>query len=121
MAMTMFERYGGFAGVRKVVSQFYDKVLDSDQLQQYFVNTDMRSMIDHQTKFVATLMGGPASYSDEQLRRVHQRLNITQDDFVESLLLLREAMEDCDFEERDIVEVCDRFEKRKPSIVMASE
>lgn len=29
MAATMFERYGGFVTVRKVVSDFYDRVLES--------------------------------------------------------------------------------------------
>ena len=36
MASTMFERYGGFATVSKIVSAFYDKVLDSSILAPYF-------------------------------------------------------------------------------------
>ncbi len=61
MAKTMFERYGGFAAVSRVVSSFYDKILDSDITSPYFADIDMAKQIDHQTKFVAYLMGGPAS------------------------------------------------------------
>ena len=49
MATTVFERYGGFAAVRKVISAFYDKLLDSEMLSGYFANIDMRRLIDHQT------------------------------------------------------------------------
>jgi hypothetical protein len=46
---TVFERCGGFASVRKVISTFYDKILDSTVLSGYFADVDMRRLIDHQT------------------------------------------------------------------------
>jgi hemoglobin len=36
LSNTVFERYGGFASVRKVVSDFYDRVLESPDLLPYF-------------------------------------------------------------------------------------
>jgi len=75
MAQSMFERYGGFSVVSRIVSSFYDRVLDSDNLAPYFEGTDMRRQIDHQSKFISSLMGGPASYSNDQLERSHERLN----------------------------------------------
>jgi hemoglobin len=78
MAASMFERYGGFASVSRIVSEFYDKILDSPVTSPYFENTDMKTQIDHQTKFIASLMGGPASYSNGQLERVHIPLKIDQ-------------------------------------------
>jgi hypothetical protein len=50
---TMFERYGGFATVSKVVMAFYDKALDSDVIGVYFENVDMPALIDHQTNLSA--------------------------------------------------------------------
>ncbi|HSH41905.1 MAG TPA: hypothetical protein VK973_07260 [Arenicellales bacterium] len=64
---TIFERCGGFAKVSRIVMSFYDRVGDSEILAPYFETTDMRVLVDHQTKFVASLMGGPASYGDETL------------------------------------------------------
>lgn len=104
-AETIFERYGGFAKVSRVVSSFYDRVLDSPLLAPYFAGIDMRRQIDHQTKFIAALMGGPASYTREHLQRVHARLGITDEAFDELTLLLRETLEDFDFAEGDIAAV----------------
>ena len=117
MAQTAFERCGGFSTVRKVVSAFYDKILESETLQQYFANVDMRRLIDHQTKFIATVMGGPASYSDEVLRRVHAPLKISQSEFAEMAFLLRETLEDFDLDEADIDHVDSEIRKRGEAIV----
>ena len=57
---TMFERYGGFGNVSKIVMAFYDKVLDSDIAGPYFENSDVRSLIDHQTKFIPRSWAGPS-------------------------------------------------------------
>lgn len=62
MAQSLFEKYGGFAQISKVVMVFYDKVLDPDLVGPFFDNIDMRRQIDHQTQFIASVMGGPASY-----------------------------------------------------------
>ena len=51
---TMFEKYGGFAKVSRIVSSFYDKALDSPILAPYFTGVDMRRLIDHQTKFASS-------------------------------------------------------------------
>lgn len=61
MSQSMFERYGGFAKLSKVMA-FYDRVLDSDVIGDFFEGVDMRRLIDHQTKFISQVMGGPAAY-----------------------------------------------------------
>ena len=91
---TIFERSGGFASVRKVVSTFYEYVLESEEVAPYFEGIDMRRQIDHQSKFISAMMGGPGSYSDEHLARVHARLNIDRSAFLVIGGLLKEAMED---------------------------
>ncbi len=102
MAETMFERLGGFAKVSRIVSAFYDGVLDSPVLDPYFSGIDMKKQIDHQTKFFSALMGGPASYTDEELERKHARLNITEEAFGELGLILRETLEDAGMDDSDI-------------------
>jgi hemoglobin len=117
MAMTLFERAGGFATVRKIVSAFYDKVLDSPTLQRYFADVDMRALVDHQTKFIASVMGGPASFDDEQLRRTHARLGISRADFLEVAALLRETLEDFGLDAADVEHV-HRSVLRRESVVV---
>jgi hemoglobin len=120
MKRTVFERNGGFARVNRVVMTFYDKVLESDIVSPYFKDTDMRTLIDHQTRFVASLMGGPASYTNDHIERVHARLAITEEAFGESVMLLTEALEDHDFPDEDIQIVCDEIMSRKRFIVTRS-
>ena len=102
MSRSLFDKYGGFASVSKVVSAFYDKAVESDIIGPYFDNIDMRAQIDHQTKFISSLMGGPASYSDEALQKVHAGLNIDRESFEEMGKLLRETLVEFDIERADV-------------------
>lgn len=114
----MFEHYGGFSSVRRIVSAFYDEVMDAPELARHFAATDMRRLIEHQTLFIAYLMDGPgAGYSDEVLRRVHARLGISHDEFVQMLELLTETLEDHGVQAEDVSVVAGRFRAREPVIV----
>jgi hemoglobin len=117
MAETMFERLGGFAKVSRIVSAFYDNALDSPVLAPYFDGIDMRKQIDHQTKFFSALMGGPASYTDEELERKHARLNITEEAFGELGVILRETLEDSGLDDTDVGAVLAEITKRKRFII----
>lgn len=120
MASSIFDRYGGFAKVSLAVSEFYRHVLASPKLAPYFDGIDMRRLMDHQTKFFAALMGGPASYTDEHLARVHAPLKIDDSTFDEMAGLLRETLEDLDYDETDISAVYAAFVARRPFLVTAS-
>lgn len=100
--LTLFESLGGFARVRLIVSDFYEKVLDSEILGPYFQQVDMRRLIDHQTKFISAIMGGPAAFTDEQIARAHARLDITPAAFAEMAALLRETLEDFGVPDADV-------------------
>lgn len=62
-------------------------------------------------------MGGPGSFSDDVLRRAHAKLNISHADLVEMADLLRETLEDFDFERADIDQVCGEIMKRESLVV----
>lgn len=114
---SIFERNGGFSVIRRVVSDFYDKVLDSEAAH-HFEGIDMRRLIEHQTAFIVHLTGGPgAQYSDDVLRRVHANLGITTKEFVLVLELLEETLEDHDFPDADVRAVVAAFSEREPLIV----
>ncbi len=117
MVQSVFERCGGFQNVRRVVSDFYDKVLESEQLQGYFAHIDMARLVDHQTKFIAQIMGGPVSITDDTLRKVHSNLGISHGEFLEAAALLEEALEDHDFSDSDIAETLEAFAQREGLIV----
>ncbi len=117
MRRSIFERYGGFAKVSRVVTSMYDKILDSPVTSPYFAGSDMRRLIDHQTRFVATLMGGPASYTNEHLERIHAHIGITNAAFQEVVMLLTETLEEYGFEDADITAVEQEILSRRHHIV----
>jgi hemoglobin len=92
-------------------------MLDSPITSPFFANTNMKRLIDHQTKFIASMMGGPASYTHEHIERVHARLGITEEAFLESLTLLTETLDDFDFESEDIQAVEDEMMSYKNFVV----
>lgn len=117
MSKALFDKYGGFNSVSRIVMSFYDKVLDSDQVGDYFDDIDMPKLIDHQTKFISALLGGPVSYSDERLRRAHASLDLTHEDFDEVSRLLAETLAEHGFDQRDIDTVVSEIESRRTSIL----
>lgn len=117
MAQTMFERYGGFAKISKVVGEFYERATESPIIGHYFAGKEMRTLIDHQTKFISSIMGGPASYTDAQLKNAHANLKIDDQAFNEMATVLTETLEDYDFEAADIATVDRGIRDRKHLIV----
>lgn len=117
---TLFDQVGGFGFLSKVVLGFYDRVLDDDVLAPFFADTDMRRLIDHQTKFVAYLMDGPASYSDEHLRLAHARLGIDSTAFERMIGVMRSTLEDFGLRDRDVEVVVGRMRARQDVVVTAA-
>lgn len=120
MANTLYDKYGGFGTVSKVVHEFYRKVLESDLLVPYFAETDMHKLIDHQVQFFSTLLGGPVTYDVQQLDAVHQRINISEAAFDEVLDLLEEVLEDSGFASEDLDTVLGALKKYKSGMVAIS-
>ena len=114
---TLFEKYGGFSAVSKIVLDFYDVLLDSDEVGPFFDDVDMPRLIDHQTKFIASLLGGPASYTDEQLHRLHERLKLQDRHFDEVLETLGETLKKHGFSAGDLSLVREALEMRRSVIV----
>ncbi|MEZ5865844.1 MAG: group 1 truncated hemoglobin [Geminicoccaceae bacterium] len=114
---TIFQRYGGFAVISRIVLSFYDRVLDSDQLAPYFEHVDMPVLIDHQTKFIAYLTGGPATISDEALRIAHANRGIDRPAFEEMRRLLAETLEEHGLEPADLEAVMAEIDKRAGLVV----
>lgn len=92
LAQSLYDKYGGFGTVNKIVLTFYDAVLDSEQIGDFFEDIDMPRLIDHQTKFMASLLGGPASFSDEHLRRAHRGMEISDAHYDELKDILRDSL-----------------------------
>ena len=117
MEQSLFEKYGGFAPIHKVVEHFYDGVLDNDTLSPYFEGVDMSELIDHQTRFFASAMGGPASFDDSHLKKSHQGLGITEEAWDAVVGVLLETLNTFNVEEDDIQSIVGAVGSKKPLMV----
>lgn len=113
----LFEKYGGFSNVSKIVMTFYDAMLDDDDVGPFFDDVDMAKMVDHQTKFIASLLGGPASYTDRQLSQLHRHLDINDLHFDQLKVILGGTLRDHGVEEQDVETILTEFENRRGLIV----
>jgi hemoglobin len=121
MSNTLYDQLGGFSAVRKLVSDFYDRVLEEDDLAPFFKDTDMAHLIDHQTKFWTTLLGGPASYTTDQLRKIHATMGIEDRHFDLVAELVAETLEDHDIDEEHARSFIDNLASYRSCIVIAKD
>ena len=98
---------------------FYDAILDHDELGPYFDDVDMKALIDHQTKFMSSVLGGPASFNDAQLRNAHSDLSIPGAHFDAMKVVLGETLSEHGFDAADVGFVLGEVEARRDIIVTA--
>lgn len=95
----------------------YDRLLDDDDVGPFFDDVDMPKLIDHQTKFVASLMEGPASFSDAHIAAAHRKMTIQNAHFDRLKALLEETLLEFELGEVDRVQVLQAFEDRRSILV----
>ncbi len=116
-AQPLFEKYGGMSVLRRVIMDFYERALDSDLVGPFFEHVDMARLIDHQTRFMAMLLGGPASFAEERLARAHAHLAVTHAHFDEIAALISDTLADAGFSDEDRRTVLAAVEARRSLIV----
>ncbi|MEM6578503.1 MAG: group 1 truncated hemoglobin [Pseudomonadota bacterium] len=117
MSKSLFDKYGGFSTVSRIVLTLYDRLLDDDDVGPFFDDVDLPSIIDHQTKFVSSLMGGPASFSDEYIAAAHRHLTINAHHFDRLRALVTEVLTEFNVEPADIEAIVGAFEARRGLMV----
>jgi len=114
---SLMEKYGGLTTVHTVVETFYDRVLEVDDLADYFAETDMERLVAHQTKFISSLMGGPGEVSDQRLLEAHAALAIGEADFAMIAEILQQTLTDSGVANEDVVQLMGLVAAKKDLIV----
>ena len=117
MEQSLFEKYGGFAKVSRIVLALYNKIIEDDDIGPFFDDVDMSRIVDHQTKFVSSLLGGPASFSDDQIERMHNHLAISNEHFDRLKEILSATLAEHGMEPADIEFVVKAFDQRRNLVV----
>lgn len=116
MSQSLYDKYGGFKTINGIVQSFYDKIEATESLDKYFENVDMSALVEHQTRFICTVLGGPEAYKVD-LKESHKHLNIIEDDFMTVGGLLQEALTEAGMEQADIEAVMGIVVSTKGDIV----
>lgn len=117
MTKSLYEKYGGFSTVSRIVMRLYDKLLDDDDVGPFFDEVDMPRLIDHQTKFVSSLMGGPASFTDTHIEAAHRKFTIRDEHFDQLSALVVETLQEFSIDPADQDAIVAAFEARRSLIV----
>lgn len=102
IAPTAYQRIGGGPAVKAAVEKFYELVLADPELRGFFVNdsnggsgtVNLVELRRHLAALLASVLGGPDTYSGRDLATAHQGLGITGAhfdlvaDYLEATLLL---------------------------------
>ena len=115
--LSIFTKYGGLSALRAVVFDFYDRVLDSDIVGPFFEDVDLSKLVDHQTKFFASILGGPVNFAEQRLAMAHAHLNVTHAQFDEVAAILRATLTDAGFSADDLSSTIAAVEARRSIIV----
>lgn len=117
MTNSIYDEIGGFAKLKNIITSFYDNVLEIDELATLFEGANMERLIDHQTKFFTSLLGGPVSFTDEEIRNAHKRLNINSEKFEMTKECLENTLDDFDLSDEHIEAILSVFEDKRELIV----
>ncbi|WP_435097561.1 group I truncated hemoglobin [Halorubrum sp. N11] len=102
---TLYERLGGHDGIRAVVDDFYDRLLDDDELRSFFAGADMETLQQTQTDFLCEAAGGPETYDAEPVREAHLHIPFTPAHIQRAIELLDESLESFDVPRDDAAAV----------------
>jgi hemoglobin len=78
---TLYERLGGEQGIKRLIEQFYVRVLADPQLAPFFANSAIEKLLLMQREFIGAALDGPQTYSGLALSWAHARRGITGEHF----------------------------------------
>lgn len=103
--------------VRRIVADFYNSVLTSRRLAPYFEDIDIQGLVNHQSAFLAAVMGGSPSHDGRSIERAHTGLGVTENDFLEMIRLLEKSLREHDVAPEDVETLTDRYLDYREAVV----
>ena len=114
--MTLFEKIGPDR-IRAIVYTFYERAFQDPMLAHFFIHTEHAHLVDMQSDFVFSMLGGPTRYRGQAIEKIHDSLLIRPSHFRRRQRILQESMHEHKLD-NDLAEAWLRLEERlKPLIV----
>ena len=102
---SLYNRLGGHDAIRAVVDDFYDRLLDDEELELFFENADVERLRRTQTDFLCEAAGGPETYDAEPVREAHLHVPFTDAHIERAVDHLRDSLEAFDVPAEDAKKV----------------
>lgn len=91
--MTPYERIGGEAAVRAVVTKLYDALFVDPMVGFLFAAKDKQRIVEQQIAFTCGFLGGPQRYTGRPLPEAHADLPLLPGHFDRRHFLLSQVLE----------------------------
>lgn len=89
---SVYEQVGGQVGVEKIANAFIDEIQYDKQILEFFLETNIDRFHEKFIEHVCVHLGGPCTYTGDDMLTVHKGMNITEADFNRVVALLINAM-----------------------------
>lgn len=71
---TLYEQLGGEPAIAAVTEDFYRRVLSDERIAGFFDDVDMDRQVAKQKAFLTMVLGGPNTYTGQDMRNGHRHL-----------------------------------------------
>ena len=102
---TLYERLGGYDAIRAVVDDFYDRLLDDEELGPFFESADVERLRRTQTDFLCDAAGGPETYDAEPVREAHLHVPFRDSHIERAVAHLSDSLDAFDVPDEDAEKV----------------
>ncbi|QLH81712.1 group I truncated hemoglobin [Halosimplex pelagicum] len=102
---TLYDRLGGREGIEAVVDEFYDRLLDDDELGPFFEDADIEMLRRTQADFLCEAAGGPETYDAAPVREAHLHVPFTEAHIQRAIDVLEATLASFDVHDEDADEV----------------
>ena len=104
-SIDLITKIGGVKKVSEIVYLFYKKVSKSKLLHPLFKDIDLDNLIKFQIKLFSAILGSISRYNINHLNRIHKKLHITKESFIEFKSILEETLLEIALDPGDVTEI----------------
>ena len=114
---SLYERLGGPDKIRQICTDIYDAHASNPKIKSRFVDSNRDEVIQKVWEFFCSGIGGPESYSGQDMKSAHRGMNIGADEFVEVCDDVMGALDKNNVGQKEKDEVLCILYSMKPDIV----
>jgi hemoglobin len=115
---TLYEKMGGEQTITAVITEFYNRMLQDDRVNHHFIGINMEKLRRNQiTHFMSWALGNTNEYEGTFLRKVHEGLNITSEEYNIAIRHLNDSLRKHNVALEDIARIEAFLRGIKPHII----